>query len=79
MNSAAARQRICRQHFANTGTKLSDGIRRLAVSRPPIWQRAGKNHARLENVPANFALSRRKQGFESPGSANDINILVPRW
>ena len=34
MNSAAARQRICRQHFADTRTKLSDGIRRLGVSRP---------------------------------------------
>jgi hypothetical protein len=67
MNSAAARRRICRQHFADTRTKLSDGIRRLGpFEATRSNKRAGKNHARLESLPANFALSRRKQGFESP-------------
>jgi hypothetical protein len=52
MSSAAARQRLCRQHFtaANERIKLNPTDQATRSFEAPRWQRTGKNHARPESV-----------------------------
>ena len=60
------------QHECGPAPRDAQKLRKPNARSRTCWSECG-GHNEVE-----FALSRRKQGFESLGSANDFSILVPK-